>query len=158
MSQRKSKSERRGISVLKQTVTGILPGWKIAEFAANEKIKVREFSTPVRSERSAMQDTSPRSNQSRKSAECIWEKSPNGIEKTLNELTVQSGFRRTLKRKCASFAQKWKIDPFSRKQKKPRFREVSHNRMVEFEGLPPFRPCRRSFLGFSGHSKQCNFR
>ena len=81
MSQRKSKSERRGISVLKQTVTGILPGWKIAEFAANEKIKVREFSTPVQSERSAMQDSSPRSSQPRKSAECIWEKSPNGIEK-----------------------------------------------------------------------------
>ena len=44
MSQKKSKATRRSISVLKQIVTGILPGWKIAEFAANEKIKAREFS------------------------------------------------------------------------------------------------------------------
>ena len=44
MSQKKSKATRRSISVLKQIVSGILPGWKIAEFAANEKIKAREFS------------------------------------------------------------------------------------------------------------------
>ena len=44
MSQRKSKAARRSISVLKQIVTGMLPGWKIAEFAANERIKAREFS------------------------------------------------------------------------------------------------------------------
>ena len=44
MSQKKSKATRRSISILKQIVTGVLPGWKIAEFAANEKIKAREFS------------------------------------------------------------------------------------------------------------------
>ena len=44
MSQGKSKATRRSISILKQIVTGILPGWKIAEFAAKEKIKAREFS------------------------------------------------------------------------------------------------------------------
>ena len=44
MSRRKSRAARRSISVLKQIVTGFLPGWKIAEFAANEKIKAREFS------------------------------------------------------------------------------------------------------------------
>jgi len=44
MSQKKSKATRRSISILKQIVTSELPGWKIAEFAANEKIKAREFS------------------------------------------------------------------------------------------------------------------
>ena len=44
MSQKKSKATRRSISILKQIVTGVLPGWKIAKFAANEKIKAREFS------------------------------------------------------------------------------------------------------------------
>jgi len=44
MSQKKSKATRRSISILKQIVTRKLPGWKIAEFAANEKIKAREFS------------------------------------------------------------------------------------------------------------------
>ena len=44
MSQKKSKATRRSISILKQIVTGVLPGRKIAEFAANEKIKAREFS------------------------------------------------------------------------------------------------------------------
>ena len=44
MNQKKSKATRRSISILQQIVTGFLPGWKIAEFAANEKIKAREFS------------------------------------------------------------------------------------------------------------------
>ena len=44
MSQKKSKATRRSISILQQVVTGCLPGWKIAEFAACEKIKAREFS------------------------------------------------------------------------------------------------------------------
>ena len=44
MSQKKSKATRRSISILQQVVTGYLPGWKISEFAANEKIKAREFS------------------------------------------------------------------------------------------------------------------
>ena len=44
MSQKKSKATRRSISILRQIVQGELPGWKIAEFAANEKIKAREFS------------------------------------------------------------------------------------------------------------------
>ena len=42
MSQKKSMATRRSISVLKQIVSGILPGWKIAEFAANEKIKSKD--------------------------------------------------------------------------------------------------------------------
>ena len=44
MSQKKSKATRRSISILRQIVQGELPGWKIAEFAANEKIKARGFS------------------------------------------------------------------------------------------------------------------
>ena len=44
MNQKKSKATRRSISILGQIVTGELPGWKIAEFAAHEKIKAREFS------------------------------------------------------------------------------------------------------------------
>ena len=44
MSQKKTKAARRSISILRQIVQSELPGWKIAEFAANEKIKAREFS------------------------------------------------------------------------------------------------------------------
>lgn len=43
MSKGKTKATRRSISVFQQIVTGILPGWKISEFAADQKIKAREF-------------------------------------------------------------------------------------------------------------------
>ena len=44
MGQRKSKAARRSMSVPKRIVTGILPGRKIAESAANGKTKARGFS------------------------------------------------------------------------------------------------------------------
>lgn len=44
MSQKKSKATRRSISILRQVIQENLPGWKISELAAKEKIKAREFS------------------------------------------------------------------------------------------------------------------
>jgi hypothetical protein len=43
MSEKKSKATRRSISVFRQVLQGELPGWKIGELAAKEKIKAREF-------------------------------------------------------------------------------------------------------------------
>ena len=44
MNQKKSKATKRSISILRQIMQEELPGRKISEFAAKEKIKAREFS------------------------------------------------------------------------------------------------------------------